>query len=301
VNRLVWTRRDGGQSAVTSEPALYFHPRLSPDGVRAAVTLVEPQTGNLDVWLIDLPHVITTRFTFDPAPDNSPVWSPDGKQIAFSSSRDGRIRIYLKPANGSASEEPITPAPGITHSQYPCDWSRDGRYLLYTEIGGGTGADLWVLPMTPGAPESRKPVPFLQSPFNKKVGNFSPDVKWIAYTSDESGRDEVYVRGFPGASGRFQISNNGGAEPRWREDGRELYYRAPDGKLMAVAVRPAAGSLERETPKALFETHWLPPNGLMYGYDVTRDGQRFLGPVPVETETGRALTLMTKWQALVKP
>jgi Tol biopolymer transport system component len=264
---------------------------------RAAIVLVQPQTGNLDVWQIDLARGTTTRFTFDPATDNSPVWSPDGKQIAFGSSRDGQTRIYVKPANGSAGEEPVMPASSMTQSQYPSDWSRDGRYLLYTEFGGSTGADLWVLPMTEGAPETRKPVPFLRSPFNETVGSFSPDGKWIAYTSDESGRNEVYVRAFPGASGRFQISVNGGMEPRWRQDGRELYYRAPDGKLMAVGVRSAAGSFERETPKALFETHWVPPNGLMYGYDVTRDGQRFLGPVPVETESTRALTIMTNWQA----
>jgi hypothetical protein len=157
-----------------------------------------------------------------------------------------------------------------------------------------------VLPVSEGTRDSRKPRPFVQGPFNETLGSFSPDGHWIAYTSDESGRNEVYVRSFPGATGRFQISNNGGSEPRWRGDGREVYYRAPDGNLVAVAVRSAGESFERETPKILFGAHWSLSNGLGYSYDVTRDGQRFLGPVPVESESGPGLSMITNWEALAR-
>ena len=157
----------------------------------------------------------------------------------------------------TASEERISLPSGLAHGQIPCDWSRDGRYILYEEGGDATGSDLWVLPMTGSTGGPRKPVPFLQTAFNEMLGQFSPDGRWVAYISDESGRNEVYVRSFPAGSGKFQISNNGGTQPRWRDDGKEIYYLAPDGKLMAATVKFTAETFEKETLKVLFEAHWL--------------------------------------------
>jgi Tol biopolymer transport system component len=297
--RLTWTSRDGKQAVAIAEAGFYFGPRLSPDATKVAVTMSEQQTAYLGVWQIDLLHATATRFTFDPSTNNIPVWSPDGKQIAFASLRGGTSKLYVKPASGTVNEEPISPPSGQTQSQLPYDWSRDGRFILYGEFGGATGFDLWVLPMA-GASGERKPIPFLQTIFNETLGQFSPDGRWVAYTSDETGRNEVYVRSFPAASGKFQISSNGGREPLWRGDGKEIYYLAPDGKLMAVSVKLASDTLDRETPKILFEAHWRYGNTPAYSYDVTHDGQRFLSLLLAEPETIRTLTVVTNWQAGLK-
>ncbi len=292
-NRLAWTDRDGKESPVGEQAGAYLGPSLSPDATRVAVPMTDANTGNLDIWQIDLAHGVTSRFTFDPGVDLSPVWSPDGKQIAYRSAREGRNILYRKPSRGAAGDERITPQSDPNgQADYACDWSRDGKYILYVKLGQGTGTDLWVQPLT----GDRKPFPFLQTQFNETVGQFSPDTKWVAYSSDESGRQEIYVGSFPGASAKFQISNTGGVEPHWRADGKELYYISPDSKLMAVAVRAAGDTFERETPKALFEAHWQPGNLLFYGYDVTPDGRRFIGPVAPEASATLPMTLITNWQ-----
>ena len=290
-SRLTWTTRDGRQSPATPETGAYLSPRLSPDGAKVAVAMID-SNANADIWQIDLAHSISTRFTFDPAPDIQPSWSPDGQQIVFASSRGGPSRIYLKMSGGTADERRLEQGEA-TRSDYPNDWSRGGD-ILYTVVGGSSGADLWVLPMTGNTPG--KPVPFLDTPFREMQGRFSPDGKWVAYVSDESGRNEVYVRSFPGTASKSQISNNGGAEPVWRGDGRELYYLAPDGKLMAVTVKTASGAFEIEAPHLLFQPHWLPSQTFAPSYDVTRDGQRFLGPVAVEAAAA-PLTLLVNWPA----
>jgi Tol biopolymer transport system component len=297
--RLIWTDRDGKQSVAIAEAEDYRGPRLSPDGTKVAVTIAEPQTGNLDIWQIDLRHAIRTRFTFDPAGETNPIWSPDGQQIAFASNRDGLSQLYLKPATGIANEQRISPQSGETQSQFPWDWSWDGRYILYTDFGAGTGGDLFVLPMTGGPPGARKSVVLMRTTFGERMGQFSPDGRWIAYVSLESGRPEVYVSSFPGAAKKFQISNNSGTEPRWRGDGKELYYLAPD-KVMAVTVKSTRDTFEKGSPQVLFERHWLTGNGLFNSYDVTRDGQRFLGPVLSEAETKQTFTVLTNWQSGLK-
>jgi Tol biopolymer transport system component len=270
-------------------------PRLSPDGARLAVTISESQTGNLDVWQIDLAHAITTRFTFHPNSDIFPVWSPDGKQIVYSSFREGNGKLYVKAASGTGNDERI--GPQSTAVQIPYDWSADGRHILYEEAGTGTGSDLWVLPIT----GERKPVPFLQTAFNETQGQFSPDGHWVAYISDESGRNEVYVRSFTGISGKFQVSQNGGVQPRWRGDGKELFYLAPDGKMMVVTVKAAAETFARETPRVLFDARSFGAASMsIYSYDVTRDGQRFLGISVPEGDTTQPLTLITNWQARLR-
>ena len=208
----------------------------------------------------------------------------------FASFREGLSKLYAKPADSSANEQRI--GPSSSESQTPWDWSRDGRYLLYVEISAATGQDLWVMPMT----GEQKPSVFLRTPYNEGTPQFSPDGKWVAYTSDESGRNEVYVLSFPGAAGKVQISSGGGANTRWRGDGRELYYVSADEKLMAVSVKSAAGVFERETPRILFETRGLQTFILGPVYDAAPDGRHFLG-IAADTDAAQPLTLLTNWQS----
>ena len=179
---------------------------------------------------------------------------------------------------------------------YGNDWSLDGRYLLYSEAAPDTQWDLWILP----AARDSKPQPFLKTAYNELEGQFSPDGKWVAYTSDESGRNEIYVRGFPDSSVKIPVSNGGGGLPRWRRDGKELFYRALDGKLMAVPVRSSAQALEFGAPAAVLST--MEPTGVfVYPYDVSPDGQRILALSPAASEAGGlALTVIVNWQEALK-
>jgi len=293
--RLVWLNREGKPSPLAASPGTYRMPRLSPDGKRLAVSHAEAQSGNMDIWLIDLLRGGSTRFTFDPAADLFPLWSPDGNRILFGSARDRGASLYLKAANQAADEESIlTGEKGKGQAAY--DWSPDGRYILYMSIGNRGGTDLWTLDVN-----DRKTAPFLATPFNESQGQFSPDGLWVAYSSDESGHHEVYVHSFTGPA-RFQVSVGGGGQPRWKGDGKELYYVTADGKMMAVGVRSTAGSFEYDSPKVLFESRALigasgsGPQG--YFYDAARDGQRFL--VIEHSDSAEPLTLVTNWQARLK-
>ena len=251
---------------------------------------IPPAISNL--WQLEFARDLLTRFTFDSSQDVSPAWSPDGRQIVFSSTRSGTYNIYRKEANGAGQEERLTQS---DKPQFVSDWSPDGRFVLYTETSPQTGSDLWVLPMS----GDRKPVLYLRTPFNESMGRFSPGVegrqRWIAYTSDESGRQEVYVRAFPDSGAKWLVSGQGGGtQPRWRGDGKELFYWSPaEGKLMAVAVREKAGTLEWDTPRPLFPVATL---GTVF-YDVASDGQRFLVLQPPEDAKSAPLTVVINWQA----
>ena len=296
VSRLAWIARDGKESPIAAEPGAYQMVRLSPDGSRVAAARQDRQASNEDVWIIDTVRAISTRFTFDSSTDFFPVWSPDGRQIVFSSNRSGLPTLFQKAATGDSAEEPISP-PERRGSQFPYDWSPDGRYVIYEEIASETGQNLRVLSMT-GKHQSTA---FLETPFNETQAQFSPDGMWVAYTSDESGRQEIYVRKFVGGGAKFQVSGNGGTQPRWRGDGKELYFLTLDGKLMAAAVKTAGGAFERETPKMLFSGSWTTGSFLgPHVYDVTRDGQRFLFMQPVGDHGVEPLTLMVNWQAALR-
>ena len=248
--------------------------------------------GNRDAWLMDVTRGSLVRFTFDPAPDGFPVWSPDGSRIAFESQRKGSWDIWLKASSGVGMEELLL---GTANNEWPLGWSKDGRFLLYYQDGGAqTRADLWALPMT-GA--DRKPVVIANTPFSERDGEFSPDGRWVAYETDESGRYEIVVQPFPNPTGKWQVSTDGGVKPRWRADSKELYYLAPDSRLMAAAIAAQDVTLRAGTPVALFPTRVATSgaSAVKHQYAVSRDG-RFL----VNQTTGQAavvpITLLLNWQ-----
>jgi serine/threonine protein kinase/Tol biopolymer transport system component len=261
---------------------------LAPDDRRFLVDRTSPQNTNNDIWLSDVVSGALVRFTFDPGNDQSGIWSPEGSRIVWASNRSGNFDLYEKDAGSTGQETLLLQS---DHFIFPTDWSRDGRYILYRQIDTQVKYDLWVLPLF----GERQPLPFLQTDANEAAGVFSPDGGWIAYCSDESGRYEVYVESFPARGGKRQISYAGGSGPRWRGDGKELYYQAPDGKLMAVPVTDSA-SLAVGAPVALFE--FRPSSSLIAPfYSASRDGQRFLLSTIVEAEKNAPLTVVVNWPA----
>jgi Tol biopolymer transport system component len=290
---LLWIGRDGKRQASVAPEGSYSGGRLSPDATRFATR--RGATGSTDIWLLELARNTWTRFTFDPKNDQSPVWSPDGRQIAFSSDRSGYLQIYRKESAGVGQEEQLTSGPG---NKYMHDWSPDGHYLMYMQIGSASSFDLWALPLE----GDRKPVSVFPSPLGEVEGRFSPNGKWIAYQSDESGKFEIYVQAFPGApsapKGKWQVSVQSGTSPVWRGDGKELFFLAPGSKMMAAGVRETASGLAIDTPRELFSTTAVANPGLPY--DVTPDGQRFLVVEPAAGGNSNPLTVIVNWQAGLK-
>ena len=290
--QLTWVDRAGKAVGVASEPDANESresPELSPDGRRVAVQ--RTVQGNTDIWLRDLLRGGMTRLTFDAALDVVPVWSPDGMRIAFTSNRTGVYNLYLKASNGSGTEQQILDSP-ITKA--PQDWSMDGRWLTYYEQGAATGRDLWALEMTGPDPTPRV---VANTPAEETLAQFSPDGRWMAYQTNESGRFEVVVQAFPEAGGKWQVSTAGGAAPRWRADGKELYFLAPDATMMAVSVTAAGVSFGTSTPVALFPTRAVDGGTATVDrpqYAVARDG-RFLINQPVADATAAPITLILNW------
>lgn len=223
-----------------------------------------------------------------------PVWSPDGSRIVFASNRNGLTDLYQKAASGTGSDELLLKS---SDPKFPTDWSLDGRFILYENRDPKTKADLWVLPLE----GDRQPFPLLQTEFNEQQARFSPNGKWVAYTSDESGTTQVYVQSFPASGNKWQVSTGGGDQPRWRRDGRELFYLAADGKLVAVEVK-TDGTFEAGVPKPLFELHSPTVAGpFAISYAATADGQRFLVlRSAVEQASTTPITVVVNWAAEVK-
>jgi len=264
--KLVWVSRNGTEQPLAAPPHDYVAPRISPDGHRVALG-----NGN-DLWLYDLARDTLTRFTFEGTTNLCPAWTPDGKRIAFTSNKDGQMNIYWQRADGSGGLERLTTS---EHIQLPLSWSPDGQLLAVLEISPATLGDIQVLRMgDSSAGQGRKAQPFLQTPAYEGAPQFSPDGRWLAYVSSESGRFEIYVQPYPGPGGKYLISSEGGNEPVWNRNGRELFYRSGD-KMMAVDVttqpRFSVGK-----PKILFEGRYVPSVGTIPDYDVAADGQRFL-------------------------
>ena len=242
--------------------------------------------------MLDLSPARTTRFT-SAAYANLPVWSPDGSRIIFhSQALNGGVELYQKPATGSSDPAHLLPSTGEPTSALwarPNSFSPDGRYLLY-DLSSPNQSDLWSVSLDPPS----KPVPFLQTGANEQDGQFSPQGRWVAYTSDESGREEVYLRTFPEAGESVHVSSTGGHSPRWRADGKELFYLAADGKLMSVEITPGRES-QPGTPKLLFQA-----NAVLPSWSVSADGQRFLFAIPTQQNTQPAFTVVLNWMAALK-
>lgn len=290
---LVWFDRAGKRLGTLGPAGAFNNPSLSPDEKRLAVSMIDP-LGRLtsDIWLIDLESGSRTRLTFDPGAESSPTWKPDGSVIVFHTSRDGPLNIYQKAANGAGTEDPLLRS---DNSKNPTDWSADGKFILYQEQNPRTGSDLWVLPLS----EEQKPFPFLQTNSTEVQARFSPNGKWIAYTSNESGTYQIYVRSFP-SGGQWQISDNGGGDPKWRRDGKELFYISSDRKLMAVEVKGEGATFESSVPKTLFEMRIRGLPGPRNYYDVSHDGKRFLVASTPEEAATQPMTVVLNWQSDLK-
>jgi len=290
---IVSVDRRGGTTKLLDEAGAYGNPRLSPDGKRLSLTVL--RDGNFDIWVYDLERGVPTRLTFDDAPDTEQVWSPDGRFIVFSSGRAGADNIYRKRADGSGEEERLTKS---DDPMWANSWSKDGQSLVIAGMGPNGNFDVSMLTLA-----DKKLQPLLSTTFREADPNISPDGRWLAYTSNESGRLEVYVRPYPAGAGRWQVSDNGGGFPRWAGGGRELFYRVDDG-VMAATIEGVGDSIRTGKPTRLFTGAFRGGvSGVSIGgntfadYDVSADGQHFvMFPASDSESTNRGIvTLVTPW------
>lgn len=292
VSRLIWYDRRGNDVGTVGLPQVYANVALAPNGKSVVVDRTDEGNQNTDVWTYDLQRDSAERLTFDPAIDSTPMFNPDGTQVLFSSSREHRFRLYVKNVDGAQEEKVVDLDSSDKTDRYPSDWSRDGKYILYRRT-----TELWVAEMP-----DLKTRPFVQGQGTAKNGQFSPDGKWVAYASNESGRWEIYVTSFPDARGRWQVSNAGGTQPRWRGDSKELFYLAADGKMMAVPIA-AGAKFDAGPPVALFQANAreLTATSELVSYDVAKDGQRFLINTQLKSAaTTPPMTVVLNWSARLK-
>jgi Tol biopolymer transport system component len=269
LGQLVWVDRTGKEIAKVGEPDSYRDIALSPDGSRLAYDLEDSRTGTTDVWVRDLNRNVASRLTFDPRNDIWPVWSPDGERIVFTSDRGGRFALRSKAANGTGSDDALYADSNADVG--PSDWSADGRRLLLQAYTAAGTWDVQMLPMQ-GEPKSAE---YLHEKTSESRARFSPDGRWVAYASNETGTNEIYVQPYPASGGKWQISNGGGAEALWRADGKELFYRGPDDQIFAVPVT-AGANFEPGIPQPLFKRQLVSTGIRRLRWDVARDGQRFI-------------------------
>ena len=288
MGQLAWFDRLGKRLAEVGQPFDLWDisPEISPDGTKFAVTKFEG--GNIDVWVHNLARDVTQRITFDPAIDQFPIWSPDGKRIVFSSSRAGHYDLYIIGANGEGREELLYAS---SENKIPTSWSADGRFILFDTEAGSAKSGIWVLPME--GTGKHTPAPLVHTRANERQGVFSPDSRWIAYESNASGKPDVYVQPFAFPPTRSEdgprvlLSRGGGMVPHWRADGKELLYSAPDGTLMSAAMT-TVGALHPGVPQSLFHLGG-------FWWDATADGNQFLVGVPVEQGVP-PFTVVLNWQ-----
>ena len=294
---LVWMDRAGKRLSALGKPGAFVGVAISPDEKTLAVSI--RNGSQRDLWLEDLGRGVLTRFTFRSGINRNPVWSPNSSRVIFAfqslSLSSYSAELYLKPAGGNGQEELLLHS-GL--NGFPDDWSPDGTWIVYEQTGQKTAADLWLLPLS----GDRKPVPYLQTPFDEMAARFSPDGKWMAYQSNESGRFQIYVQTFPSSGAKYQISTSGGTFPRWRRDGKELFYVSADQKLMATPITLGA-TVEAGTPQPLFPAP--PYAGLQLAasfYAPLGDGQRFLVNAPVggDADSAPPFSVVTNWQAALK-
>ena len=262
---LQWIDRAGELLGTAGEQTEYREVWISPDDTMAAVSTDDLATGMGDIWILELDRNLASRLTFDPGDEQQIAWSPDSTYIAFARTVGSGVDIYRKLVGGASDAEPLLESELDT---FPTSWSPDGRLLAFDASSPDTGWDEWILPLDGG-----EPYPFLHSPFNESNGVFSPDGRWMAYTSDESGRAEVYLTPFPGPGRRWRVSTDGALYPRWSRTGRELFYQRMDGSLFGVKVDLSESSVRIGVPELLINTR---PTGLSYPYSPAADGERFL-------------------------
>ena len=286
--RLLWRDRTGKELDTLGDPGDYSNPSPSPAGDRLAYGLTDSRSVKGDIWIRDLARGVSSRFTLGPGNNYRSVWSPDGGTIVFSSDRTGVIDLYEKATRGSGEEKLLL------HSDEPksaASWSKDGKYIAFAGRNPKTQWDLWALP-TFG---DRKPIAIAVTPFSEMTPMFSPDGRFVAYVSNESGRDEIYVQTFPERGGKWQVSNGGGSDPSWRGDGKEIFYRSPDQQLMAVEIRLGA-DFQAGVPHALFPIRIRPGNP-RNKFAPSLDGQRFIIAAPLGRDAMSPTTIVLNWPA----
>ena len=284
-SQLIWFDRSGKTTGAIGTPGGFANPSISPDGRRVAFEQTDKDGRYVDIWIQELANGATARLTFGPGLNETPIWSPDGKRIDYGSQHKLTFSLYHKNADGSGSDQETIDLGA--QEQGAWDWSRDGRYLLVRK-----DSELWTLSW----PDLQSK-PFLQPKWIVRNGQFSPDGKWVAYSSNETGNWEVYVSPFPRGTSKWQVSRGGG-EPRWRQDGKELFYLSAEGKMMAVLVKLGT-SFEAGPPVALFQTHMRQPISAqdVFSYDVTGDGQKFLINAKVDEPNAAPLSVILNWSA----
>jgi serine/threonine protein kinase/Tol biopolymer transport system component len=299
-SRLVWYGRSGAVLGPAGEQGAYWDVALSPDGTRVATTVDEGRAAGQGISVMELARGVIGRFTFDIAPDFAPAWSPDGHRIAFVATRPGGTGLYQKASSTGGKEQVLLPATSAV--KFISDWSRDGHFLLFSSRDSKTKSDLWVLPLTDAGVPAGPAALFLQTEFNERQGQFSPNSDWIAYVSDESGRPEVWVQHFPASSGdgrKTRVSVNGGSQPRWRRDGKELFYVSLDGRLMAADVSTGR-SFTAGIPRVLFAAPIQigDETADTFRWDVAFRGDRFL--IDTAATTAEPLTVVLNWTAALR-
>jgi len=297
--QVTWIGRDGKPLGVLGAPGDFHFLSLSPDQKSVAVVAVDAG-GNVTMWMVDASRGTSSRFSVDISHALAPRWSPDSQQIAFSHFQENteKWNIFHQSVNGATPAERLTRSENV---QILDDWSGDGRFLVYSEQDPKTRGDLWVLPLS----GERKPFPYLATPFNERHAKFAPAPggaapRWLAYASDEAGADEVYVQSFPTPGTKVRISTNGGVQPRWRRDGKELFYLAPDGAIMAASVNMTASGFQFEAPVALCRPPMAPLPAIFASvFEVSADGRRFLILAPSSSEAP-GINVVANWDAGLK-
>jgi Tol biopolymer transport system component len=287
--RLIWFDRNGKETPALEEPRNYADTWLSPDGKRLVFD-VNDGGGKGDLWIRDLARGTTSRFTFDPERELAPVWSPDGRRIVFTRTTKA-WDLYVKDAAGTGESQPLLQT---DERKFPNDWSKDSAYLIFNSQGKDTGWDIWALPLA----GDKKPLPLVRTRFAELSGSLSPDGKFLAYQSNETGQAEIYVQEFPEARSKWQVSTRGGSDAFWRGDGRELYYRTSDAKIMAVTIQTAP-TFNAGTPQPLLQGRFAPTvaRGL---FRPTPDGQRFLVVAPMGRDAIPPTTVVLNWPSALK-
>jgi len=292
--QLSWVDRSGKSLVPVTDTGEWGPPRISPDGTRAVAAKLGKDRKNADLWIID-PAGNATQFTSGPAHKGSPVWSPDGLRIAYFVNQGGSYDIYMSPLNAGARMDLLLKT---AQAKYPTDWSRDGKYLFFGVLTEGSRSDVWAMSLA-----DRRAGPLLDTVYSEGYAALSPDGKWLAFQTDETGRNEVYVQPFEGiARGtkrRYDVSaQTGGGLPRWRADGEEIFYMTNRGRMMSVKVHPNGTEFACDPPQFLFQTRPIPNTWNLY--DVSPDGQRFLMNVPMEWSGASPITVMTNWTEKLK-